>query len=157
MKTKTQALPALNESCDICRSPQRLALLSMKELGATTAELAEAGNFTPAMIELHFATHVNVQSGTDDPNVDQALTDAQELFFTATLSGNLNAAASALSVRGRLLNDMRRRKESTAKRKNLIENADPCDPHTWPAELAEFIQAVQDDIVRRVVDFEATT
>jgi len=149
---KTEA-PMLNPACPVCQSPNRAALVALRELGQSIEEIADGSGFDMAIVEEHFAAHLS--GGTDDTG--KVLRDSEELYFSSVLSGNMSAAASALSVRARIVAEKNRTKATERKQKSLLGDADPCDPHNWPAELAEFIQAVQDDIVRRVVDFEATT
>jgi hypothetical protein len=155
MKNKIEA-PQLIDDCPVCTSAGRASLAAMKSLQASDREIADASGFPVELIEEHFAKHITA-SDTGDERLDAALADCSELYLAAVLANNLGAAASALSVRGRLLNDLRRRKESSAKHKSLLQGADPRDPQTFPAELAEWVRIYTEEIVRRVVEFEATT
>ena len=153
---KNNELPQIIDDCPICTSPSRATLTAVRSSQKfSDQEMAEASGFAAEQLEEHFTHHLaGIASG--DARLDAALADCGELYITALGSGNLNAAASALSVRGRLLNDMRRRKETTAKRKNLLGSASPRDPKTWQPELAAFVQQHIDWIVERVADYEAT-
>lgn len=148
MKVET---PTLNETCAVCQSANRAALLSMKELGASIGEIADAGGFDSATVLRHFE---HISTGDDDTS--KTLRDSEELYFAATLSGNLSAASSALSVRQRIIAEKNRTRATEGKRKSALGTADPRNPHTWPAELAEFLRLVQDDIVRRAVECDAS-
>jgi hypothetical protein len=143
--------PALNETCAVCQSANRAALLSMKELGRTVEQIADAGGFDSATVLRHFE-HIS----NEDDDTAKTLRDSEELYFAATLAGNLSAASSALSVRQRIIAEKNRTKATERKSTSSLGTADPRDPQTWPPELAAFIQAHFDSIIERVADYKAT-
>ena len=144
--------PMLNEDCAACCSPQRAALLTQRELGNTIEAIAANNGYDLAVLEEHFDQHVS--PALDD--AEKALRDCEELYFAAVLSNNMNAAASALSVRARMIAERNRRKASANKTKSVIAGADPRDPSTWPEELSAFFRAHFDSIIERAAECEAT-
>jgi len=132
----------------------------MKELGATLGEIATAVGLDAADVERHFTACVKVISlDSEDANspvegsdqqLQVLLQNATELYHSSVLMGNYVSASSALAVRLRCLTEIGRRAAARSERKELLVGADPHDPQTWPHELAQFINAYQDDILRRV-------
>jgi len=144
-------VPTINEQCLICLSPNRAAIRSMSELGATLEEIAVACQLNATDIQKHLDECVGVDdiaglAGSDD-RLLRLLNDATELFHASTLAGNLTAASSALGVRVRALSEAFRRSESRAKHKSFIENADPRDPNTWSEPLRKFLQGYIDQVL----------
>ncbi|MGD0413781.1 MAG: hypothetical protein ABSA80_00370 [Terriglobales bacterium] len=150
----------LTANCALCNHPQRVAAASMKELGATLGEIATAVGLDAADVERHFTACVKVISlDSEDANspvegsdqqLQVLLQNATELYHSSVLMGNYVSASSALAVRLRCLTEIGRRAAARSERKELLVGADPHDPQTWPHELAQFINAYQDDILRRV-------
>jgi len=142
--------PALNEACVVCCSPQRAALLAQRDLGASLDEIAANSGHNLLTLEEHFSNHVSA-AGDDS---EKAMTDATELYFASVLAGNMNAAASALSVRARIIAERNRRKASANKTKSAIAGAVPGNESTYSPELADFIRRVLDNIVERATEHE---
>ena len=143
-----------NPNCTLCNHPQRVAAASMKELGATTEEIATALHLDAADVEQHF--HDCLPPLNDDPrsasdgDLSGLLRHASELYHSSVLMGNYVSASSALAVRLRTLNEIERRAEAKSERQELLLGADPTDPRTWPDELARFINSYIDGVLSRV-------
>lgn len=124
-------------------------MLAAVKSTSTDQELSDASGLSVGQLEEHFTHHI-AKSATGDEGLDAALTDCSELYICAVASGHWQAAASALTCRARLLNDLRRREDSTAKRKNLLGAADPKKPEFWGPELSLFVRLHLDWIIERV-------
>jgi hypothetical protein len=144
----------LRADCRICASPSRATLAGVRSaLKSSDLEIADATGFSVEEIEEHFAKHITA-SDTGDERLDAALSAADEVYLAALLSNDLRAAAQVISIKGRLVNDLAKRRKESAKRQNLLEKAVPGDMSTYPPELAAFVEAHISAILERVAEFE---
>lgn len=152
---KNNAAPQLIEGCPICSSSSRALLTSVKSvMKSSDAELSDATGFSAAQIEEHFAQHISPPD-TGDERLDAAITDAGEVYLAALISNDLRSATQAISVRGKLLSDLARRRKETVKAQNMLGKAVPGDMRTFPPELASFVEAHFNAILNRVVEASA--
>jgi hypothetical protein len=156
---KTEDIPSPNPDCPVCSHPQRVAGASMRELQASYEEIAVALQLDAGDVERHFTSCVKVISlnpeevGTvegSDQQLQVLLLQAGELYHSSVLGCNYVSAASAASIRLRCCTEINRRAEARAKHEELLANASPYDVNSWPPELAKFINAYHDDILRRL-------
>lgn len=148
-------------TCAMCNHEQRAAASAMLRIGASFQEIATAFQMSDVdAIEKHFRDHAPLPALAVDPrNASDAqlaslLNDSSELYYSAALQNNLPAASSSLAVRLRCIAEMGERETARDKREQLLEGADPCDPHTWPDELHKFIAAYMDGILTRATEAE---
>jgi len=149
-------------SCPMCNHEQRAAASAMLRCGASYQEIATAFQMSDVdAIEKHFRDHAPLPALSVDPhNASDAqlaslLNDSSELYYSAALQNNLPAASSSLAVRLRCIAEMGEREAKREKRDNLLEAADPHDPHTWTDELHKFIAAYMDGILARRAEIES--
>jgi hypothetical protein len=146
-------LQSPNPDCALCMSERRIAAASMKELGATNEEIANAIGLAATEIDQHFRECIPSENAdpraASDAELDSLLRHATELYYGATLQNNLVAASSSLSVRLRVLSEMAEREASREKRQELLLGSDPADPSTWSPEVGVFIRSYMDSILER--------
>jgi len=143
-------------ACPLCASRYRSAANSMRELGASTTEIADCCGIDPASVEGHFTTCLKpaalsendkLLGGTDD-ELRALLRDAEENYHAATVSGNQAAASSSLNVRLRILAALGNREQMSAERQ-VSEGDDPTDPRTWTPERSEWVRQYFDSVLSR--------
>jgi hypothetical protein len=126
----------------------------MKELGATTEEIATALHLDAADVEQHLSAclpplNADPGSSASDGDLSALLHHATELYHSSVLMGNYVSASSALAVRLRTLNEIERRAEAKSERQELLLGADPTDSRTWPEPVSRFINLYLDSILER--------
>ena len=153
-KRKKQPEIAANADCRVCASPLRLQLLTLRSLGATIAEQVDAGDgeFSEAEINRHFQHVLAVPSskelmGAVDATLQGLITQADELFSAASLTGDTHGAAAGLSVKLRACSEFGRRTARKQDKTEMLDKADPHDPATWSPALTDFVRRYLDELI----------
>jgi len=140
-----------DSNCAACMSEARAAVSAMRDLGASTTQIASAAQLSVEVVEQHFARCVPpiICGEESDEELAQLLRDSTELYYAAVIGSAWPAASSALAVRLRALTELARRTEIRAQQGGLLDGSDPLRPETWGPQLSAFINTYIEDIIRR--------